>query len=57
MADKTVKCRTCNGDHWTLKCPFKETGYIQNKTPTTPAVDDKRPGGPSAVDDKGIFNF
>ena len=20
-----VKCRNCNGDHWTSKCPFKDT--------------------------------
>ncbi len=19
-----VKCRTCNGDHWTLSCPYKD---------------------------------
>lgn len=53
MADKTVKCRTCNGDHWTLKCPFKDTGYIQNK-PATPAVDEKRP---PAVEDKGKTKY
>lgn len=26
MGDKgVVKCRNCNGDHWTSKCPFKDT--------------------------------
>lgn len=26
MGDKgIVKCRNCNGDHWTSKCPYKDT--------------------------------
>lgn len=26
IGDKgVVKCRNCNGDHWTSKCPFKDT--------------------------------
>lgn len=26
MGDKNVvKCRTCNGDHWTSRCPWKDT--------------------------------
>lgn len=26
MGDKgVVKCRGCNGDHWTSKCPYKDT--------------------------------
>lgn len=26
MGDKgVVKCRNCNGDHWTSKCPYKDT--------------------------------
>ena len=26
MGDKgVVKCRNCNGEHWTSKCPFKDT--------------------------------
>lgn len=32
MGDKhIVKCRTCNGDHWTTKCPWKDTGYVSGK--------------------------
>lgn len=32
MGEKTiVKCRTCNGDHWTSKCPWKDTGYVGGK--------------------------
>lgn len=25
------KCRTCQGDHWTLSCPFKHTQLAQAK--------------------------
>lgn len=29
MGEKgVVKCRTCNGDHWTTKCPYKDTGIL-----------------------------
>ncbi|KAF5306159.1 hypothetical protein FQR65_LT07435 [Abscondita terminalis] len=33
MGDKTVvKCRTCNGEHWTSKCPWKDTSLASAKT-------------------------
>ncbi|KAL1116524.1 hypothetical protein AAG570_004996 [Ranatra chinensis] len=49
MGDKTVKCRACNGDHWTLKCPYKDTGLIGNKIieekkPAVPVQEDKSKG-------------
>lgn len=25
IGDKNVKCRSCSGDHWTSKCPYKDT--------------------------------
>lgn len=25
MKDAKIKCRICSGDHWTTKCPFKDT--------------------------------
>lgn len=25
LKDKKVKCRICNGEHYTMKCPFKDT--------------------------------
>ena len=32
MGDKgVVKCRNCNGDHWTSKCPFKDTVLVGGK--------------------------
>lgn len=32
LGDKNmVKCRTCNGDHWTSKCPWKDTVLIGGK--------------------------
>lgn len=40
MGEKAVlKCRTCGGDHWTTKCPWKDTGYIAGKIP-----EEKKPG-------------
>lgn len=39
MGDKgVVKCRNCNGDHWTSKCPYKDTVLAGGKVP-----DDKKP--------------
>ncbi|XP_066991855.1 eukaryotic translation initiation factor 3 subunit G [Anabrus simplex] len=45
-----VKCRNCNGDHWTTKCPFKDTVLPGGKMP-----DNKRPdsaGASGLGDDK-----
>lgn len=43
MGDKNVvKCRTCNGDHWTSKCPWKDTMLVGGKVP-----DDKKGPGVS----------
>lgn len=39
MGDKgVVKCRNCNGDHWTSKCPYRDTVLAGGKVP-----DDKKP--------------
>ncbi|KAL1494909.1 hypothetical protein ABEB36_010421 [Hypothenemus hampei] len=39
LGDKNVvKCRTCGGDHWTTKCPWKDTILAGGKLP-----DDKKP--------------
>lgn len=33
LGDKNVvKCRTCGGDHWTSKCPWKDTVLAGGKT-------------------------
>lgn len=41
MGEKVViKCRTCNGDHWTNKCPWKDTVLVGGKVPE----DKKGPG-------------
>lgn len=40
MGDKqVVKCRTCSGDHWTSKCPWKDTVLAGGK------ADDKKTVG------------
>lgn len=47
MGDKNVvKCRNCNGDHWTTKCPWKDTVLGGGKVP-----DDKKAplGGPAGA--------
>ncbi|XP_019869733.1 eukaryotic translation initiation factor 3 subunit G [Aethina tumida] len=50
LGDKNIKCRTCNGDHWTSKCPYKDTilegGKIldDKKTPAGVGGDPSKPG-------------
>lgn len=42
LGDKNVvKCRKCGGDHWTSKCPWKDTILAGGKLP-----DDKKPAAP-----------
>nr|QBH74188.1 eukaryotic translation initiation factor 3 subunit G [Liposcelis bostrychophila] len=47
MGEKgVVKCRTCNGDHWTTKCPFKDTGFLPSSAKgPEPASGDRTPAG------------
>ncbi|XP_022917882.1 eukaryotic translation initiation factor 3 subunit G [Onthophagus taurus] len=57
MGEKTVvKCRTCSGDHWTTKCPWKDTVLAggkpdEKKGPvnTTTTADSNKPGGSKYV--------
>nr|QBH74183.1 eukaryotic translation initiation factor 3 subunit G [Eurycantha calcarata] len=44
VGDKLVKCRKCNGDHWTTKCPFRDT-----ELPSGKMLDDKKPSGSTTV--------
>lgn len=47
MGDKgAVKCRTCNGDHWTTKCPWKDTVLVGGKVP-----EEKKAGAMTATAD------
>lgn len=45
-----MKCRTCQGDHWTTKCPFKDMGILpggkipEPVVPTSSVMDEKKPG-------------
>lgn len=39
------KCRTCQGDHWTLHCPFKHTQLAQAKASEASKVADAKAGG------------
>lgn len=48
MGDKVVKCRTCSGEHWTTKCPYKDTvlgGKLEaDKKSDLGLGDPKKPG-------------
>ncbi|EPS41661.1 hypothetical protein H072_4421 [Dactylellina haptotyla CBS 200.50] len=41
VKDKKVSCRICQGDHFTARCPFKDT-----LAPVGEALDESRPGSP-----------
>ncbi|KAI5307299.1 DNA ligase (ATP) [Ascosphaera pollenicola] len=44
LKDKKVKCRICNGEHFTARCPFKDTmAPVGEVTPAV--VEDERPSG------------
>jgi translation initiation factor 3 subunit G len=48
VKDTKIKCRICSGDHWTTKCPFKETMAPESEpAPAAPLdlnADDKGSG-------------
>ncbi|XP_018578295.1 eukaryotic translation initiation factor 3 subunit G-like [Anoplophora glabripennis] len=49
LGDKNVvKCRSCNGDHWTSMCPWKDTLLAGGKVP-----DDKKAPAPSGATSSG----
>lgn len=39
-----IKCRICQGDHFTTKCPFKDTMAPEGESTSTPDYDDKMGG-------------
>ncbi|XP_047985981.1 eukaryotic translation initiation factor 3 subunit G [Leguminivora glycinivorella] len=39
------KCRTCQGEHWTLSCPFKNTQMAQSKVGEAAKAADTKTGG------------
>lgn len=42
-----IKCRICSGDHFTTKCPFKDTMAPEGEAAGAPAdMDDRMPGDP-----------
>lgn len=55
MGDKNiVKCRTCSGDHWTSKCPWKDTvlaggRILEEKRSTITQPDSSKVGGSKYV--------
>jgi translation initiation factor 3 subunit G len=59
LKDKKVKCRICNGEHFTARCPFKDTMAPVGEEGATadvaagPADTPEGPGGLGAV--KGSY--
>ncbi|KAI0011017.1 eukaryotic translation initiation factor 3 subunit-like protein [Xylariaceae sp. FL0662B] len=56
LKDKTVKCRICNGEHFTARCPYKDTmapvGASGGMTDVAAGMADEPPaaaGGPAAA--------
>lgn len=58
LGDKNVvKCRVCSGDHWTSKCPWKDSGIMAGKplddkklpVPGVPGAEPGKPGGSKYV--------
>ncbi|KAF2835209.1 eukaryotic translation initiation factor-like protein 3 subunit G [Patellaria atrata CBS 101060] len=46
VKDAKIKCRICSGDHWTTKCPFKDTMAPEGAdTPADLGLDDAEPAG------------
>ncbi|KAJ9635981.1 translation initiation factor eIF3 subunit g [Coniosporium tulheliwenetii] len=59
LKDAKIKCRICSGDHWTTKCPFKDTmapegepgaGDLADDSPE-PAATGEKMGGKYERDD------
>ena len=45
LKDAKIKCRICSGDHWTTKCPFKDTMAPEGEPSAAPEEDIPEPSG------------
>lgn len=45
LKDKKVKCRICSGEHFTARCPFKDTMAPVDDPTATSGADDGQAGG------------
>ena len=43
LKDTKIKCRICSGEHWTSKCPFKDTMAPEGEAGPPPGADDSVP--------------
>ncbi|KAK3684491.1 translation initiation factor eIF3 subunit g [Vermiconidia calcicola] len=49
-----IKCRICSGDHFTTKCPFKDTMAPEGEAAGPPADMDERTGGGAGAAEGGL---
>ena len=40
LKNAKIKCRICQGDHWTTKCPFKDTMAPEGEPTPAETIDD-----------------
>jgi translation initiation factor 3 subunit G len=49
MKDTKIKCRICGGDHWTSKCPYKDTMAPEGEPGPGLLPADEEEGGPGGL--------
>jgi translation initiation factor 3 subunit G len=49
MKDTKIKCRICSGDHWTSKCPYKDTMAPEGEPGPGMLAADEDEGGPGGL--------
>lgn len=53
LKDTKIKCRICQGEHWTSKCPFKDTMAPEGEPGPGPLDDEPAAGGAGALGGTG----
>lgn len=53
LKDTKIKCRICSGEHWTSKCPFKDTMAPEGEPGAGSVGGDEDPGGPGGLGNTG----
>lgn len=53
LKDTKIKCRICQGEHWTSKCPFKDTMAPEGEPGTGPLDDEPADSAAGAIGGSG----